>query len=483
MLRKSEQKMTWPADCVWPEPNQDGLGDYFEVDMVDPSVLDEEGEELLEIKEYFDGLVEEGRLNPDYTLNEEYDGEEDPDEGSEDFGESDSWEPEIGKDYWDDGFDAEGWEDEFLNHVNLLKISIVDYEHDPVQKIREATDYEFINENLLRQAFTRRAFQKEHGLSGCSEELEFFGDTALNTVVTRELLQRFTEVDTIETDAPFRSRFKEGDLSKIRAKFVSKEYLAQRARLLGLDQWILYGTGEKETESALEDMMEALIGAAAADCGWDWNVLGDIVDKLLCLQLDRPDELVKQSYYEQLNTWHQKHFGSMPEYEVYRSIHNGVTLYDCTLRYLVPENDKGVWTSQRIDISQNETRSSAREYAAKRAVSFIQGNGLWINLKDAGIVPDPENSINQLQELYQKKYITEKPEYSFEEAFSGKGWYCRCSCDGFEGWGEAAGKTPAKKKAAYMVLVRLMKSAGICADEWEKRMWKNTCLAANNTEC
>ena len=36
-----------------------------------------------------------------------------------------------------------------------------------------------------------------------------------------------------------------------------------------------------------------------------------------------------------------------------------------------------------------------------------------------------------------------------------------------EGRGEAAGKTPAKKKAAYMVLVRLMKSAGICEDEWE----------------
>lgn len=480
MLRKSEQKISWPENCVWPEPNRDGLGDYCEVDMVDPSLLDEEGEELLEIKEYFDRLVEEGRLNPDYTLNEEYEFEEAPvgvpeeeSDNFDDFDEAGFWEPEIGKDYWDDGFDVEGWEEEFLNHVNLLKISILDYEHDPVQKIREVIDYEFINENLLRQAFTRRAFQVEHGLSGCNEELEFFGDTALNTVVTRELLQRFTELDIIETDAPFRSRFNEGDLSKIRARFVSKEYLARRAKLLGLDRWILYGTGEEETGSALEDMMEALIGAAAVDCGWDWNVMGDIVDKLLCLQLDRPDELVKQSYFEQLNAWHQKHFGSMPEYEVYRSIHNGVTLYDCTLRYMVPENDKGIWTSQRIDLSQNETRSSAREYAARQAVFFIQGNGLWMNLKDAGIVPDLENSINQLQELYQKKYITEKPEYSFEESLQGKGWYCRCIGDGFEGWGEAAGKVPAKKKAAYMVLVRLMMSAGMCEDEWEKKMWEN----------
>ena len=38
-----------------------------------------------------------------------------------------------------------------------------------------------------------------------------------------------------------------------------------------------------------------------------------------------------------------------------------------------------------------------------------------MNLGDAGIEPDPENSINQLQELYQKKYLETAPEYSFEE--------------------------------------------------------------------
>ena len=34
---------------------------------------------------------------------------------------------------------------------------------------------------------------------------------------------------------------------------------------------------------------------------------------------------------------------------------------------------------------------------------------------------------------------------------------------------ELSGK--AKKKAAYMVLVKLMKSAGICDPEWERIMW------------
>ena len=76
----------------------------------------------------------------------------------------------------------------------------------------------------------------------------------------------------------------------------------------------MYGKGEETSESAREDMMEALVGAVAVDCGWDWSVLEDVADRLLCLQLDHADDLLSASYYEQLNAWHQKHFGCMPEY-------------------------------------------------------------------------------------------------------------------------------------------------------------------------
>ncbi|MBQ6635709.1 MAG: hypothetical protein IJH81_05005 [Lachnospiraceae bacterium] len=40
---------------------------------------------------------------------------------------------------------------------------------------------------------------------------------------------------------------------------------------------------------------------------------------------------------------------------------------------------------------------------------FVRDKGLWVNLKDAGLVPSLDNSINQLQELYQKKYLDEAP--------------------------------------------------------------------------
>ena len=89
-------------------------------------------------------------------------------------------------------------------------------------------------------------------------------------------------------------------------------------------------------------------------------------------------------------------------------------------------------------------------------------HGLWMNLKNAGIEPKPEDAINQLQELYQKKYV-EQPVYTFEEIADG--WRCDCLCGGVNGYGSAAGKTAAKKKAAFMVLRRLMMSAGLATEE------------------
>ena len=76
--------------------------------------------------------------------------------------------------------------------------------------------------------------------------------------------------------------------------------------------------------------------------------------------------------------------------------------------FLVPENDKGIQKSRRIDVEAG-TRSKARGITAFMAYGFIRGHGLWINLKDAGLIPSLDSSINQLQELYQKKYLDEAP--------------------------------------------------------------------------
>ena len=385
LAKGRKRRKAWPADCLWPEPVWDGTygGMQWSADDVDVMTLDKEAEELLEIREYMDSLVEEGRLNEDYSLNEDYFSDNndisDNDEGAEEDDpeeeEDRQFEPEIGIDYWEEGFDLESWEYALEDHMKCIKIPVS--KHDPVTAIRDVTGYEFINENLLRQAFTRRAFGLEYGV-GNSEELEFLGDSILNTVVTREMVRQFSEVFTIEPQAPFRSRYTEGEMTKIRSRFVSKEHLAACAAELGLDKYILYGSGEAKSDSAAEDMMEALLGAVAVDCGWDWHVLESVADRLVCIQITAPDEFLKTSFYDLFNAWHQRHFGRMPEYEVYGGERMGKrALFYCTIRFSVPENDKGIRTWQRIDVEE-KTRGKAREYAARRAYYFVMDQGLML---------------------------------------------------------------------------------------------------------
>ena len=121
-MSKNEQK-TWPDICPWPEPYWGGEGPIWSAEFWDLEELDEEGEELREIREYMDELVEEGRLNPDYSLNEEYDAE-DSELDEEEFI------PEKGADYWGDGFDLEAWEYDMADHINLLKLDVCDPEDD-----------------------------------------------------------------------------------------------------------------------------------------------------------------------------------------------------------------------------------------------------------------------------------------------------------------------------------------------------------------
>ena len=212
--------------------------------------------------------------------------------------------------------------------------------------------------------------------------------------------------------------------------------------------------------------MEALIGSVTIDCNWDWDVIAGVVDKLICVQLEKPDEFLKASYYDIFNAWHQRHFGVMPEYEVYRYKDR----YDCTLRYRVPANDKEIHQYQRVDVFRAQSRRKAREEAAWDAYRFVMIHGLWVNLAEANMTPDRENSINQLQELYQKKYLDQPPAYEFEER-SNDQWFCICSCGYVSGMGQAVGKTKAKKRAAYMALVRLFAASGICKDEWREGLW------------
>jgi ribonuclease-3 len=94
-----------------------------------------------------------------------------------------------------------------------------------------------------------------------NERLEFLGDSVLNLLLSERLYREF----------PLAS---EGDLSRLRARLVSEEPLADIASAMQLGELLLLGSGELKTggfrrQSILADAFEALCGALYLDGGLD----------------------------------------------------------------------------------------------------------------------------------------------------------------------------------------------------------------------
>jgi ribonuclease-3 len=92
-----------------------------------------------------------------------------------------------------------------------------------------------------------------------NERLEFLGDAVLSLISAQYLIDRFPDAD-------------EGALSRLRARMVSGEYLAQRAAAVQLGELLVLGPGELKSggfrrESILADALEALCGALYLDAG------------------------------------------------------------------------------------------------------------------------------------------------------------------------------------------------------------------------
>lgn len=129
-------------------------------------------------------------------------------------------------------------------------------------EVQNGIHYRFRQVKLLDTALTHSSYAneaadgREH-----NERLEFLGDAVLELCVTQQLFQRFPTV-------------REGELTKLRARLVSKPSLADIARNLGLDRFLLLGKGEetqggRQRSSLLSNAFEALLGAIYLDGGFD----------------------------------------------------------------------------------------------------------------------------------------------------------------------------------------------------------------------
>jgi ribonuclease-3 len=120
--------------------------------------------------------------------------------------------------------------------------------------LREALAYEPRDLALFETALTHRSADAPN-----NERLEFLGDAVLGLLSAQYLFERFPDAD-------------EGALSRLRARVVSGESLAQLAGGLGLGELLALGQGELKTggfrrQSILADALEALCGALYLEAG------------------------------------------------------------------------------------------------------------------------------------------------------------------------------------------------------------------------
>lgn len=127
--------------------------------------------------------------------------------------------------------------------------------------------------NLLRQAVTHRSAAPKSLDS--NQRLEYLGDAVLGMVVAEHLFRTFPHFD-------------EGQLSTMRKEVVSASALAKVARRENLGKFARLnageeGTGGRNKEALLADLVEALIAAVFVDQGLDASralVMGWLGDEM-----------------------------------------------------------------------------------------------------------------------------------------------------------------------------------------------------------
>ena len=114
---------------------------------------------------------------------------------------------------------------------------------------------------ILHVALTHKSYANEfEPRIKYNERLEFLGDAVLGLATATYLFEHFTHL-------------KEGELTKTRSGIVRQSTLTRVAKEIKLDDLLLLGpteiNSERGRDSNLEDAMEAVIGAIYLDCGWE----------------------------------------------------------------------------------------------------------------------------------------------------------------------------------------------------------------------
>ena len=221
-----------------------------------------------------------------------------------------------------------------------------------IKKVSDLTrrlGYTFKEPAHCELALTHRSCGKNN-----NERLEFLGDSIVNFVIADDLFQRFPAA-------------REGQLSRLRARMVKGETLAEIARELQLGDYLRLGPGELKSggfrrDSILADAVEALIGAIYLDSDLEvvrGYILGWFKERLEALDID---EALKDSK-TRLQEFLQSRRLPLPEYDLTKvegEAHSQVFYIRCHIQPLSEPTE-----------GRGNSRRQAEQEAARQALQRL----------------------------------------------------------------------------------------------------------------
>jgi ribonuclease-3 len=179
--------------------------------------------------------------------------------------------------------------------------------------LQQTIDYYFTDQRLLQLSLIHKSYlgekKRKIDLEENNERLEFLGDAVLELVVTEFLYQSFKD--------------SEGYLTTLRSALVNYRIMGQIGYDLGLDNYILISTSERQELgkpriTIVADCLEAVLGAIYLDGGYE--PAKKFVSRFI---LSRLDQVIKNREYRdpktELQEFVQKCLKTTPQYRLLSS--------------------------------------------------------------------------------------------------------------------------------------------------------------------
>ena len=243
------------------------------------------------------------------------------------------------------------------------------------EELEAALGHKFLRPELLLCALTHRSLAHELAqVEGCveaaaqedNERLEFLGDAVLSLVVAEALYAAYPE-------------WREGELTRVRSGLVSRQHMAQVARIVGLGKHLRLSRGEESSglrrkATVVSNTMEAVMGALYLDGGLEpvrafvrSQVMGEAAEQL-ARELRSGAALgnFKSALQERL----QAARGGAPVYRM-----KSESGPDHHKRFLVEVRTKGEAGERGEPLARGmgRTKKLAEQDAARRALEMLDG--------------------------------------------------------------------------------------------------------------